>query len=114
MKPEQACLVLAREAGTKLNTAFVKAFVAAVTFFPIGSMVRTSRGEVGVVVRTAQSDPLHPVIVLTNETLDTVGEEVDTSLRDSDGRYLRHISETLPGRLGAPELLNLLSTAGLH
>jgi putative nucleotidyltransferase with HDIG domain len=111
MKPEQACLVLAREAGTKLNTAFVKAFVSAVTFFPVGSIVRTSRNEIGVVVRTFQKDPLHPVIVLTNDTFEEIGTEVDTSGRDSGGRYLRHISETLPGRPDAPALLHVLSTA---
>ena len=50
--PEQACLVLARLAGPKLNTALVKAFVNAISFFPLGSVVRTDRDEIGVVVRT--------------------------------------------------------------
>ena len=50
--PEQACLILARLAGTKLNTSIVKAFVSAISFFPIGSVVRTDRDEVGVVIRT--------------------------------------------------------------
>ena len=113
MKPDQACLALAREAGTKLNTAFVKAFVSAVTFFPVGSLVRTSQHEVGVVVRTAPRDPLHPVIVLTNDTFELVGEEVDTSLRDGAGRYLRHISETLTGHPRSPELLNVIAAAPL-
>jgi putative nucleotidyltransferase with HDIG domain len=111
MKPEQACLALAREAGTKLNTAFVKAFVSAVTFFPVGSLVRTSRDEVGVVVRTNQKDPLHPVVVLTDHMYEQVGETVDTSARDSDGRYLRQIVETLAGRPRSPELRAVLSAA---
>jgi putative nucleotidyltransferase with HDIG domain len=34
--PDRACLVLARLAGEKLNTVFVKAFVNAITFFPLG------------------------------------------------------------------------------
>ena len=62
--PEQACLVLARLAGTKLNTALVKAFVNAISFFPLGSVVRTDRDEVGVVIRTNPGEPLHPVIAL--------------------------------------------------
>ena len=41
----RACLILARLAGTKLNTAIVKAFVNAISFFPIGSVVRTDRDE---------------------------------------------------------------------
>ena len=93
--PEQACLVLARLAGTKLNTAIVKAFVNAISFFPLGSVVHTDRGELGVVVRTTAGEPLHPVIVLLGSDHQRVSGEVDTSLRDSSGQYARHIVETI-------------------
>ncbi len=93
--PEQACLVLARLAGTKLNTAFVKAFVNAITFFPVGSVVRTSREEVGVVVRTTAGEPLHPVIALMAPDHRRMPGEVDTSARANAGDYERHIVETL-------------------
>jgi putative nucleotidyltransferase with HDIG domain len=109
MKPEQACLVLAREAGHKLNTAFVKAFVSAVTFFPIGCLVRTNRDEVGVVVRTNSQDPLHPVVTLTDEAFATAFDEVDTSLRDGEGRYVRHIVQTIGGRSHTPAIASLLA-----
>ena len=111
MKPEQACLVLAREAGTKLNAAFVKAFVSAVTFFPVGSLVRTSRGEAAVVLRTNSRDPLHPVIRVTSDTFDEVFEEVDTSERDADGGYIRHIVQTIGGRPNTPLVADLMSVA---
>jgi putative nucleotidyltransferase with HDIG domain len=93
--PEQACLVLARLAGTKLNTALVKAFVSAVGFFPIGSVVRTDRDELGVVVRTTQAEPLHPVIALLGADHTRVPGDVDTSRRDSSGKYERYVVETL-------------------
>jgi putative nucleotidyltransferase with HDIG domain len=93
--PEQACLVLARLAGTKLNSAFVKAFVAAVTFFPVGSVVRTSRGETAVVIRTNPADPLHPVVVPIGADLGRLPGEIDTALRDSSGAYARHLVETI-------------------
>lgn len=93
--PEQACLVLARLAGEKLNTALVKAFVNAVTFFPLGSLVRTSRGEIGVVVGTTAADPLHPVLALVDESLDGPRGHIDTSTRDRTGADQRHIVETL-------------------
>ena len=109
MKPEQACLALAREAGSKLNTAFVKAFVSAVTFFPVGSFVRTNRDEVGMVVRTNSRDPLHPVITITNDTFEEVRQQVDTSERDSDGRYLRQIVQSITGQPRSSELTALLS-----
>jgi putative nucleotidyltransferase with HDIG domain len=94
--PEQACLVLARLAGTKLNTALVKAFVNAVTFFPIGSMVRTNRDEVGIVVRTIAGEPLHPVLaVMAPDGRPQADGEIDTSRRDSSGTYERHVVETV-------------------
>jgi putative nucleotidyltransferase with HDIG domain len=93
--PDQACLVLARLAGTKLNTALVKAFVNVVTFFPLGSVVRTDRDEVGVVVRTNPTEPLHPVIALMGTDYRRVSGEIDTSQRTPAGAYERHIVETL-------------------
>jgi HD-GYP domain-containing protein (c-di-GMP phosphodiesterase class II) len=111
MKPEQACLVLAREAGTKLNTGFVKAFVSAVTFFPVGSLVRTNRDEIGIVMRTNSKDPLHPVIRITSDTLDEVFGEVDMSERDASGQYVRQIVQTIGGRPNVPLVDSLIAGA---
>ncbi|HEX7139658.1 MAG TPA: HD domain-containing phosphohydrolase [Vicinamibacterales bacterium] len=94
--PERACLILARLAGDKLNTALVKAFVKAVTPFPMGSLVRTSRDEFGVVVETNEKDPLHPIIALTESSFEAPLRRLDTSTRDDDAVYVRHIVETLP------------------
>jgi putative nucleotidyltransferase with HDIG domain len=93
--PERACLVLARLAGDKLNTVLVKAFVNAVTFFPIGSIVRTDRNEMGVVVRTTDGDPLHPIVALADEALNTPCGRIDTAARDASGAYERHILATV-------------------
>ena len=109
--PEQACLVLARLAGEKLNTALVKAFVNAVTFFPLGSLVRTSRDEIGVVVGTSTGDPLHPVLTLVTEGLDGPRGQVDTSTRDSSGAYERHIVETLRPQEGTLDATRFLAPA---
>jgi putative nucleotidyltransferase with HDIG domain len=109
--PEQACLVLARLAGEKLNTALVKAFVNAVTFFPLGSLVRTSRGEIGVVVGTKAADPLHPLLALVTESLDGPRGQIDTSTRDSSGAYERHIVETLMPQEGTLDATRFLASA---
>jgi putative nucleotidyltransferase with HDIG domain len=93
--PEQACLVLARIAGTKLNTAIVKAFVNAISFFPLGSVVRTDREEVGVVIRTNEREPLHPVIALIGAGQERLPVEIDTSRRTVSGDYERHVVETM-------------------
>jgi len=93
--PEHACLVLARLAGEKLNTSLVKAFVNAITFFPIGSVVGTSREEIGVVIETNPGSPLHPILSLVDGSFGGETARVDTSVRDDSGAYARHIVETM-------------------
>jgi hypothetical protein len=67
---------------------------------PIGSLLRTSRDETGVVVRINPADPLHPVLTLLDESLAAPLGEVDTASRDASGGYERHIVETLRAREG--------------
>jgi putative nucleotidyltransferase with HDIG domain len=94
--PERACLLLARLAGNTLNTSLVKTFVNTITFFPVGSLVRTSESQLGVVIRTTPGDPLHPVIVPVNDRLERDGNEIDTSRRMADGTYRCRIVESVP------------------
>ena len=94
--PERACLILARLAGDKLNTALVKTFVNAITFFPLGSLVRTNRNELGLVTATNRGEPLHPVIRLLDQLTYEPTESVDTATRDAAGAYERHIHQTVP------------------
>ncbi len=109
--PERACLLLARIAGDKLNPALVKAFVGAITFFPIGSVVRTTLDELAVVVGTNGDDPLHPVIQVVSERMQPVSDAIDTRVR-VDGAYVRHIVETVepPAKEGAA-IARLLTAA---
>jgi len=109
--PEHACLVLARLAGDTLNTALVKAFVNAITFFPLGSLVRTSRDEIGIVVRTNHADPLHPVLSLVDESAPGPCGEIDTSTRDASGAYDRHILETLRAQIDGLDVTKFLAPA---
>jgi putative nucleotidyltransferase with HDIG domain len=101
--PERACLIMARMAGEKLNTGLVKTFVNAITFFPVGSLVRTNRNELGLVVQTNRREPLHPVLALVDEETYRPRERVDTSERESSGGYARHITQSI----AAPDGLDL-------
>lgn len=106
--PERACVILARIAGEQLNPALVKAFIGTITFFPIGSFVRTSRDEIGVVVRTSAEDPLRPVVMLLRDDCRAVVGEVDLT---GPGGADRHIVESVPAPEGAPSLGDLLGKA---
>jgi hypothetical protein len=57
--------------------------------------VRTDRDELGIVIRTNPSEPLHPVIALLGADYQRVPGEVDTSRRTVSGGYERHVVETL-------------------
>jgi putative nucleotidyltransferase with HDIG domain len=97
LMPEEACLVLARLSARSLDPVLVKAFVNAVTFFPVGTIVRTTLEEAGVVVRLTPGDPLHPVIALV-EDLDPnrpTGVTIDLSERDPSGAYQRHVTHSV-------------------
>jgi HD-GYP domain-containing protein (c-di-GMP phosphodiesterase class II) len=95
--PEQACLILARMAGEKLNPALVKAFVSVVTFFPIGTLVRTTLGEVGLVVSTHDDDALHPLIVLLDMDRPDVPAGPVVDLRERNGKegFVRDVAESV-------------------
>lgn len=109
--PERACLLLARIAGDKLNPTLVKAFVGAITFFPIGSLVRTTLDELAVVVGTNGDDPLHPMIQVVSDGLRATSEAIDTRLR-VDGAYVRHIVETVePPASDGAAIARLLTAA---
>jgi hypothetical protein len=85
-------------AGDKLNPALVKAFVSVVTFFPVGSIVRTTRDEVGIVVRTHEDDALHPGIVLVDPDAagGPPGPYCDMRERGDRGDFVRDVVETVP------------------
>ena len=103
--PERACVILARISGEQLNSSLVKAFVSTVSFFPIGSFVRTNRDEIGVVIRTNPDDPLRPVLALLRDDMLAVTAEVDLTTSSGEGR---HVVETIPAPEGAPSLRDLL------
>jgi HD-GYP domain-containing protein (c-di-GMP phosphodiesterase class II) len=111
LPPERAFLILARLAGDKLNSSLVKAFIGAVTFFPMGSLVMTNRNEVCVVVRTSMVEPLHPVVALVNDAMTATLGEIDTSARAADGSYERHIVQTLTPQSQEFDLTKLLPKA---
>lgn len=64
--PDRAIVTVLREAGTKLDPFFARAFAGALGVFPIGCVVRLSDHTVGVVTRPGE-DPLAPVVKLTHD-----------------------------------------------
>jgi HD-GYP domain-containing protein (c-di-GMP phosphodiesterase class II) len=62
--PYEAIRYLVSQAGTKFDPILVKAFARAIGVFPIGTVLRLSTGEVGIVVRRSHlgGDPNRPIM----------------------------------------------------
>jgi hypothetical protein len=88
----------------------VKAFVNAITFFPLGSMVRTTRDEIAIVVGINPTDPLHPMLVQVDAG-NSPGSRIDASARDASGAYERHIVETVLPQGNPPDMTQFLAAS---
>jgi HD-GYP domain-containing protein (c-di-GMP phosphodiesterase class II) len=74
LSPHGAMKLLLREAqAERLDRDVVRAFLHALSMFPVGSYVRLSDGTAGRVLRSNPDNPLRPVIV----PLQSDGEEAD-------------------------------------
>lgn len=62
MKVHDAIDFIVSQAGNKYDMAVVKAFVASVAAYPIGSIVITNKNEIGIVLRQNPKCPTRPVI----------------------------------------------------
>lgn len=91
--PDEAVRVLLKKRGTNFNPMLVKAFVNLVGIFPIGTLVRLSTGEVGL-VKHQTGDLLRPKVLLLR-TFDGTETEQASLLEMEKGRYKRSILDSM-------------------
>ena len=119
-KPEerrQALNIIQAAAGGGYDPRVVRIFVRLLGLFPIGSLVRLTTGETGVVVRNHDQLLARPVVRLL---LDGRGEpselqeEVDLSEQASDGSFRWSVGRIVgPGELDV-DMLAFLSSGRLE
>jgi len=101
--PHEALQYLLSQAGTKFDPVLVKAFAASLGIFPVGTVVKLSSGEVGIVVKhDANDEPDRPVVkVIRNaDGVQAAGDKV-VDLKDKDpetGNFQYNIVEALSCR----------------
>jgi HD-GYP domain-containing protein (c-di-GMP phosphodiesterase class II) len=89
--------------GNKIHGKLTSIFISNLGFYPSGSIVELSSGEVGIVVNANPDEPLRPLIlVLRNQHKDIARYWVDLAQRkvDSQGHPYRIASVRRPGDYG--------------
>jgi HD-GYP domain-containing protein (c-di-GMP phosphodiesterase class II) len=113
LTPNEALIYLYTKMKEKCEPDLIDAFIATVTVYPPGSLVRLTDDCVGLVVKTNKSERLRPLVVLY-ETVQESGDIVifdlaegrDTSIkeslhpRDLDPKILAQLQQTLGGPNG--------------
>jgi HD-GYP domain-containing protein (c-di-GMP phosphodiesterase class II) len=99
--PYEAIRYLVSESGSKFDPILVKAFTRAIGVFPVGTVVRLTSGEVGIVVKRSRlsGDPNRPTMrVLIDGKGNPTGEGalIDLGVTDPrSGEFMYSVMETL-------------------
>jgi HD-GYP domain-containing protein (c-di-GMP phosphodiesterase class II) len=94
---DEAMSMLARGAGTSLDPVLVRIFVNMLGMYPPCTVVRLSSGEVAVVVKPTDGEPLKPTVrIITSAAGDLIDEPFDILLAE---RHDLSVEGTLDPRL---------------
>jgi HD-GYP domain-containing protein (c-di-GMP phosphodiesterase class II) len=96
MTPEQVIRILAKKRGSDFNAVLVKAFINMIGIFPIGTLLKLSSDEVGLVVHQTP-DLMRPRVLLLTKfdgSEKESGEEISL-LETSEGKYKRDVTGTI-------------------
>jgi hypothetical protein len=96
MPADQAIRILMKKRGSVFNPVLVKAFVNMIGIFPIGTVLKLSSGEVGLVLHQTR-DLLRPRILLLTKFDGSERESgAEISLLDTTGgKYIRDVVGTI-------------------
>jgi HD-GYP domain-containing protein (c-di-GMP phosphodiesterase class II) len=94
---DEAMSLLAKGAGSSLDPVLVRLFVNMLGMYPPCTVVRLSSGEVAIVVKPTDGEPLRPTVrVITSTDGDLIDEPFDISLAE---RHDLSVESTLDPRL---------------
>jgi len=90
--PDEALGLMLARAGTQFDPVLLKVFVNTLGLYPVGTLVRLSTGEVGVVVYGGGEAlrAMRPIVALLGPD-GRPGQTVDLVEQDGSGQYLRTI-----------------------
>lgn len=97
MSPDKVLGIMMEKSGTSLDPILLKFFVNMVGVYPIGSLVLFDTREMGLVYEGNHLDPERPrvMVIVDGAGNNVTGYVVDITEKDSSGRHLRTITNTL-------------------
>lgn len=105
---ERVRAMLAEQSGHAFEPTLLRRFTSMMGIFPVGTLVRLTGGETGVVVQAHATDVYHPVVRLVTDRAGyrlAAPSVVDTSVRGTDGEPLVDVLEALdPEEVGIDPL----------
>jgi HD-GYP domain-containing protein (c-di-GMP phosphodiesterase class II) len=96
MPPDQVISALAKMRGVNFNAILMKAFINMIGIFPMGTVLKLSSGEVGLVTHPT-NDPMRPSVLLLTKfdgSERESGQEIDL-LEKMEGKFKRNITGTI-------------------
>jgi len=100
MTPESALNLMAKVAGTHFEPRFLRSFVLTMGIYPVGTIVRLTTEEIGVVKARNPNDATRPKVrIIMDAEGRKVREERIVDLTEKDpltGEYLRSIKSIIP------------------
>ena len=93
--PDEALGLMLAESGTKFDTLLLKIFINTMGLYPVGTLVRLTNGEIGLVVYGGgEGDRVHRPIISLLDSDGKPSQSVDLAEKDASGNYIRQISSS--------------------
>lgn len=95
LPPNEAIEFLLGHANQQLDQELVKNFIKLIIPYPVGTLVRLSNGEIGVVERLYENFPLRPVVKIIRQLATTV-EMIELDLMKEQNVVIEGVQYELP------------------
>ena len=101
--PRESLEFITSRTGEDFDSEYVKAFIRALGIYPVGSVIRLDTNEIGIVIKSNDTNPQRPFVKLildANGALNTKIEEVSLEDREPSTQQYRR---TIAGTVGAAQ-----------
>ncbi len=101
--PRESIDFLSRQSGENFSPEYVKVFIKALGIYPIGSVVRLDTNEVGVVIKTNDTNPQRPSIRLILDSSGNIVNQIEELFLEEKDASTRQYKRTIVSPVGSAQ-----------